>query len=223
MQFFRGSWAVLEKDLRLEWRSRYALNMLLMFVLSSLLLIAFAIGQDEISARVQSALLWIVIMFSASIGLGRSFVAEEERGTVLLLQLNVPGSQVFAGKLVFNLLMLLAVDLVALIIFALLLNMVIENWTLLILSLMLGSVGLAGATTLLAAIIARASNKGPLLPVLLFPLLVPLLLSVVRASRSALEGGLGFAGAQDDLQVIVLFSGVVITAAVLLFEFVWTD
>jgi len=101
--------------------------------------------------------------------------------------------------------------------------MVIENWTLLILSLMLGSVGLAGATTLLAAIIARASNKGPLLPVLLFPLLVPLLLSVVRASRSALEGGLGFAGAQDDLQVIVLFSGVVITAAVLLFEFVWTD
>ena len=98
MKWIRGSWAVLEKDLRLEMRSRYALNMLFMFVLSALLLMAFAVGQDPISPRVQTALLWIVIMFSASIGLGRSFVAEEERGTVLLLQLNVPGSQVF-GKI----------------------------------------------------------------------------------------------------------------------------
>jgi len=101
--------------------------------------------------------------------------------------------------------------------------MVIENWALLLFSLVLGSVGLAGATTLLAAIIARASNKGPLLPVLLFPLLIPLLLSVVRASRAALSGGLGVSGAMGDLQTIALFSGVVITAAVLLFEYVWHD
>lgn len=223
MEFFRGSWAVLRKDLRLEWRSRYALNMLLMFVLSSLLLIGFAIGQETVGQRMQSALLWIVILFSASIGLGRSFVAEEEKGTVLLLQLNVPGSQVFAGKLIFNFLLLLAVDAVALVVFAILLNMVIEDWSLLVLALFLGSLGLAGATTLLAAIIARATNKGPLLPVLLFPLLIPLLLSVVRASRAALEGGLGFTGAMGDLQTIALFGGVVITAAVLLFEFVWMD
>ena len=223
MNWIQGSWAVLQKDLKLEMRNRYALNMLLMFVLSSLLLIAFAIGQESVSERMQSALLWIVILFSASIGLGRSFVAEEERGTVLLLQLNVPGSQVFAGKLIFNFLLLLAVDIVALVVFALLLNMVIENWGLLIASLLLGSVGLAGATTLLAAIIARASNKGPLLPALLFPLLIPLLLSVVRASRAALSGGLGVSGAMGDLQTIILFSGVVITAAVLLFDYVWQD
>ncbi|MDE2997287.1 MAG: heme exporter protein CcmB [Bacteroidota bacterium] len=223
MNWFRGSWAVLEKDVRLEWRSRYALNMLLMFVLSSLLLIAFAVGQESVGERMQAALLWIVILFSASIGLGRSFVAEEERGTVLLLQLNVPGSQVFAGKLMFNFLLMLAVDAVALVVFAILLNMVIESWSLLIVALLLGSLGLAGATTLLAAIIARTANKGPLLPVLLFPLLIPLLLSVVRASRAALEGGLGYTGAMGDLQTITLFSGVVITAAVLLFEYVWMD
>lgn len=223
MNWFRGSWAVLQKDLRLEMRSRYALNMLLMFVLSSLLLIAFSVGNEAVSERMQVALLWIVILFSASIGLGRSFVAEEEQGTVLLLQLNIPGSQVFAGKLIFNLLLLLAVDVVGLAVFAVLLNMAVENWLLLCLTLLLGSIALAGATTLLAAIIARATNKGPLLPVLLFPLLVPLLLSVVKASRSALDGGLGFARATGDLQTIALFAGVVITAAVLLFDYVWTD
>jgi len=197
--------------------------MLLMFVLSALLLMAFAVGQDPISGRMQTALLWVVIMFSASIGLGRSFVAEEERGTVMLLQLNVPGSQVFAGKLIFNLLLLLAVNLVAVVVFSVLMSMTIIDLPLLTLSLFMGSIGLAGATTLLAAIIARASNRGPLLPVLLFPLLIPLLLSVVHASRASLEGGLGWTAAQADLMTIGGFSGVVITAAFLLFEYVWTD
>lgn len=214
---------MLEKDIRLEWRSRYALNMLMMFVLSSLFLIALAIGQNPISTHMQSALLWVVIMFSAAIGLGRSFVAEEERGTVLLLQLNVRGSQVLAGKLVFNLILLLAVDVVGLVMFTFLLNMPIENLTLLASVLAMGSVGIAGATTLLSAIIARASNKGPLLPVLLFPMLIPLLLSVVKAARQALEGGLGWSGAQTELSTMAAFAGVVITASFLLFEFVWTD
>ena len=218
-----GSWAVLEKDLRLEMRSRYALNMLLMFVLSSLLLMALAIGQNPISEHMQIALLWVVIMFSAAIGLGRSFVAEEERGTVLLLQLNVPGTQVFAGKLVFNFLLLLAVDGLSLTVFSLLLNMQIFNLPLLITALVLGSLGVAGATTLLAAIIARATNRGPLLPVLLFPMLIPLLLSVVFASRQALAGGFGGIGAQAELVTMGAFAGVVITAAFLLFEYVWTD
>lgn len=218
-----GSWAVLEKDIRLEMRSRYALNMLLMFVLSSLLLIAMAVGQDPIDERMQSALLWIVIMFSAAIGLGRSFVFEEERGTVLLLQLNVPGSQVLAGKLIFNFLLMLAVDFVGLFVFSLILNMNVENYPLMVTTLILGSLGIAGATTLLSAIISRASNRGPLLAVLLFPMLIPQLMSVVRASQSALSGGLGWAGAESDLVTMAAFAGTVITASFLLFEYVWMD
>ncbi len=223
MSWFNGAWAIFEKELRLELRSRYALNMLFMFVLSSLLLMAFAIGQDPISTRMQSALVWIVILFAASIGLGRSFVAEEERGTVLMLQLNVPGSQVYAGKLVFNYLLLLAVNAVAVGIFTIMLDLTITDPLLLGASLVLGSLGLAGATTLLSAIIARTSNQGPLLPVLLFPLLIPLLLSVVGASKNALVGGTGFEGSGADLSTLVGFAGVVITASFLLFDFVWNE
>ncbi len=223
MNWLYGAWAVFEKDVRLELRSRYAVNMLLMFVLSSLLLMAFAIGQESIGARMQSALLWIVIVFSASIGLGRSFVSEEERGTVLLLQLNVQGSQVYAGKLAFNYGLLLIVTVIAAAVFTFLLDLEIERMGLLTTTLILGSLGLAGATTLLSAIIARTTNKGPLLPVLLFPLLTPLLLSVVSACRHALEGGLGWAGAEGDLTTLVGFAGVVITTSFLLFDYVWSD
>ena len=67
MTWFYGAWAVFEKDLRLELRSRYAVNLLLMFVLAALLLVLFAVGQEPVSARVQSALLWVVILFSAAV------------------------------------------------------------------------------------------------------------------------------------------------------------
>ena len=223
MNWFSGAWAVFEKDVRLELRSRYAINMLLMFVIASILLMLFAIGQETISPRVQSALLWIVILFSASIGLGRAFVAEEERGTVLLLQLNTKPSMVYAGKLLFNFILVLAMNVVAVCAMILLLSIRVETGGLLASSLLLGSVGLAGATTLLAAIIARASNRGPLLPVLLFPILVPLLMSVVTASRHALEGGSGWSAAADELTTLFAFGGVIITASVLLFDHVWND
>ena len=223
MNWLNGAWAVFEKDLRLELRSRYAVNMLVMFVLSSLLLVSFAIGQETVSTRMQTALLWIVILFSAAIGLGRSFIGEEERGTVLILQLSVPGSQVFAGKLAFNYFLLVCVNVIAVAVFTFLLNLEITSLTLLVTTLLVGSLGLAGATTMLSAIIARTSNSGPLLPVLLFPLLIPLLLSVVSACENALIGGDGWAGSTGDLTTLTAFAGVVITASVLLFDFVWNE
>lgn len=223
MDWLRGAWAVFEKDFKLELRSRYAINMLLMFVLASLLLVLFAVGQEPLSPKVESALLWIVILFSAAIGLGRAFVSEEERGTVLLLQLNARGSMVFAGKLLFNLMLVLGLNVVAVGVFAFLLGVRVVQPGLLLLTLLLGGLGLAGATTLLGAIIARTTNRGPLLPVLLFPLLTPLLLAVVSATRSALPDGLGWAAATDELLTLTGFAGTVITASALLFDYVWTD
>ncbi len=221
--WFHGAWAVFSKDLKLELRSRYAINMLLMFVLSALLLVLFAIGQEEMSERVQAALLWVVILFSAAVGLGRAFIAEEERGTVLLLQLNTRASMVYAGKLLFNFLLVLGVNLVAMGAFFLLLNVEAPLPGLLLTTLVLGALGLSGATTLLAAIIARTAHGGPLLPVLLFPLLFPLLLSVVSATRNALLTGAGWPASTDELLTLVGFAGVVITASVLLFDYVWKD
>lgn len=223
MYWISGIWAVLMKDLRLEFRSRYALNMLLMFVISTLVMVVYAIGQEEISPRVQSAMIWVVIMFSASVGLGRSFIGEEERGTVLLLQLNTRPDMVYAGKLLFNILLILVVNSLAFVAYIFLLGIQVERPLLFMSTVVLGAISLASATTLLAALIARSSNQGALLPVLLFPLLVPLLLSVVHATQSAMAGGAGMLAAQDDLKVIVGFAGVTITMSVLLFEYVWND
>lgn len=217
-----GVWAILQKDVRIELRTRYAFNALLMFVLASLLLILFAIGQSPLSERVQAALMWIVVLFSAAVGLGRSFVSEEEGGTVLLLQVNVRGTTVFVGKLLFNFGIILFLSAIAFLAFVFLLGVEVTMPVLLVTTFVLGSAGLSASTTLLAAIIARTSNRSTLLPVLLFPVLIPLLLACVGATRVALMGGTWTAAA-DEILTLVGYAGVVITAAVLLFDFVWQD
>lgn len=222
--WLRGFWAVFEKDIKLELRARYAINMLLLFALGALVVMAFAVGPTPLSARVQAALLWTVLLFAAAVGLGRAFISEEERGTMLLLQLNLRPGAVYAGKLLVNFVLLLALNLVAVGAFTVLLRVKIAWPGLLMLTLVLGSIGLAGATTLLSALIARAAGgRGALLPVLLFPVLVPLLLSAVEATRSALLVAEGWATAADELLTLVGFGGAVITAAVLLFEYIWLD
>jgi heme exporter protein B len=220
--WLKGSLAIFEKDVRLELRSRYAINMLLMFVASSLALVMFAVGSEAISQKVQSALVWLVVVFSSVIGVGRSFVSEEEQGTVLLLHLHTRGSMVYAGKLLFNFILLLLLNIVAFVGFVILLNVDYGTLGYLALFLLLGALGLSGTTTLLAAMIARSANKGPLLAVLAFPLLIPLLLSVVSATKSIfLEAG--WTAIEDEFVTLVAFSGTVITASVLLFDYVWND
>lgn len=217
-----GAWAVFRKDLRLELRSRYALSTLLLFVFTTTLVMLFGIGSAPLSAPVEATLLWVVVLFAAALGLGRAFVYEEEQGTVLLLQLNTYPSMVYAGKLLFNILLIGALTLVAAACFWLMLGLEVGAPGLLLTVLILGALGLAGATTLLAALIARTAGGGALLTVLLFPLLAPLLISVVSASQKALAGT-SFRSAGEELMTLVGFAGVTITASVLLFDYVWEE
>ncbi|MDE2731953.1 MAG: heme exporter protein CcmB [Bacteroidota bacterium] len=225
--WLNGTLAVLQKDLLLELRSRYALNTLGVFVLSTLLLVMLAAGQAAPSARLHAGLLWIVILFAGALGLGRSFVAEQEGGTAFLLRLHARPSVVYAGKLCFGILLMLTINAATSLAFIVLLGLEVAAPGLFAVSLVLGTLGLVGATTLLSAIIARTRRSGPLLPMLLFPLLVPLLLSAVRATEYSLAAppftGGPWANSLESLVAMTSYAGVVITASVLLFDYVWND
>jgi heme exporter protein B len=217
-----GAIAVLQKDIQLELRSRYALNTLLLFAVSSLLIVAFAIGGSPLDSDLRAVVLWIIILFSGIAGLAHAFVSEEERGTTLLLQLNATPSAVFTGKLMFNLFLSLLMNAVVAVAFAMVLGLDYSYLLTLAFILLLGAVGLSGATTLISAIIARTPNKGPLFAVLSFPILVPLLLSVISGTTKALEGT-AVAGVGSELATLVGYAGVVITASILLFDYLWRD
>lgn len=223
MAWLHGAIAVFQKDARLELRTRFALNALGLFVAASVLLVRFAVGNTAITPPMAAALLWIVILFAAVVGLGRAFIVEEERGTVLLLQLALPPSSIYVGKLVFNIAITLALNLAAAFIFWLLVSPEVHALGLLLTTLVLGAIGLAAATTFLSAIIARTASSGPLLAVLSFPILIPLLFSVVQLTGLAFKPTASWDAAFTDLSALVGYSGLMITASVLLFEYVWRD
>jgi heme exporter protein B len=222
VNWLTGALAVLEKDVRLELRTRYAINTLLLFVISALLVVAIAVKNEPLSPSLRSVLLWVVILFSAIAGLSHAFVSEEERGTVLLLQLNAQPSSVLAGKLLFNLMLTFALNTVAALAFWVVIGFQEVDSATLIVILALGAIGLSGATTLLSAIIAKAVNRGPLFAVLSFPILVPLLLSVVNGTRSAIEGA-GLDTVTSEVFTLIGYAGVLITASTLLFDYIWKD
>ena len=218
-----GTGAVLDKEIRMELRSKQGIASLLLFVLSSTFLFWLAVQKTVISDDVIASLMWMIILFAAALGLGRTFQSEEEGGTVLLLRMNVRNSSVYAGKLVFNFLLLLLVGLLATLAVAFLLPASIYSPAMLATTLVLGTLALAGATTLLSAINARVSGNTLLLPILLFPLLAPLLISAVNITQAAMAANTAWSAVTEPVMVLISYSGVAITSSVLLFDSVWSD
>jgi len=215
--------SVFWKDIRSELKTRYALNAVLMFVLTTVTMIAFATADEKLSNGVIAGLLWVVLFFSAMTGVAKSFVSEEERGTVLLLRLSAPSWAVYVGKLLFNVVLTMALYGLAVLAFLFFVDdMVVRSPALFWASVLLGSLATAGATTIIAAIIAKANTKGALFPVLSFPVLLPLILSGVETTYQALSG-VAFEQARSSFQLIGSYSVVVITISLLLFDFVWKD
>lgn len=224
MDWLTGAWAVFAKDVRIELRTRVALGALGMFVAASLMLVRLALGRAAPSVSVSAALLWVVVVFAAAVGLGRAFVAEEERGTTLLLQLALRPSQVYAGKLAFNVVLTLALCALAAAGFRLLVPVPLGAPGVLAAALGLGALGLAAATTLLSALIARAQAAGPLLPVLAFPVVVPILIPAVALTELASGSAVGvWAVARPDLVLLAAYAGLLVSASFVLFDYVWRD
>lgn len=223
MSFLSRSWAVLRKEVRVEWRQRVAMSSLAVFALATVMVVYFALVGRRPEPSVQAALLWVSMLFAASVGLGRTFVGEVETGTDLLLRLVATPGAVYTGKLLFTLGLTLGLGAVTVGAFLVVLGAPVAHAGLLAATVTLGGMGLAATTTLLAALVARARGGAALLPLLMFPLLVPLLLSAVRLTRAALDGGAGWSGATDGLVTLGSFAVVVIAAATLLFEYVWGE
>ncbi len=215
--------AVFKKDWQSELRTRYAINALAMFILVTISVILFSIGQEKVSEHLTGGLFWVVIFFSAMSGLSRTFVSEEERGTTLTLQLIAAPSTVYFGKLIFNLVLVFIMNIAILFLYYILFeSFLILNFSLFILSLFFGSIGIAISSTLIAAIISKANTKGTLYPVLSFPILLPLILTLMELTKFAMDGDL-ISDATAELAVLVCYDVIMATAGYMLFDFIWKD
>ncbi len=216
------AFAVYAKDLRLELRSRYALNAILMFGVTTLVVVSFSLGQAGLPPKLLAALFWIIMFFSAMSGLAHVFIREEESGTALVLKLRAEPDAIYWGKLIFNFTLLAIMTVIIAPLFFIFTDAPTGNIGAFIIVLLLGVIGLCGATTIIAAIIAKVAVKGALFAVLSFPVLVVLLLLLVGASTKVFDGR-PLADIMTEIQGLVAYCVVMITASVLLFKFVWLE
>jgi heme exporter protein B len=189
--FARRAWAIVLKDVLVERRSKETVNAVLFFSVLLLFVFEFTLGADrERLDAVLPGLLWLGVLLTAVLGLGRSFLLERDNECWEALLLT-PGDKgaVYVGKLAGNALLMAVVEGVVLALFTLFLNVdVARALPGLLVVLALGTVGIAAVGTLFGAMTAHVRARELLFPVLLLPVLVPVLLGIVQSTEALLLG-----------------------------------
>jgi heme exporter protein B len=191
MTFLHQVWMIAAKDLRAELRTKEAVNASLSFALVILLLFSFAFDPTSDQTReISGGLLWIVFAFAGALILNRSFARELVNDCLdALVASPLSGAALFLGKCVANLTLLLAVELVCLPVFGIFYNV---RWTRqfwpLLLVLALGTWGLTVVGTMFSALTVNLRLRELMLPTLVYPLLIPALMSAIQLTTALIAG-----------------------------------
>jgi len=218
--FWRAMWAVVWKDLAAEWRSRELLTGMLVFALLVILIFNFALELDaKARASVTSGVLWVTFAFAGTLGLNRSMAAEKDRGCLDgLLLAPVDRSAIYFGKAIGNLIFMLIVELVVLPVYSVLYNTNLFSPGLLLV-ILLGSVGYVAVGTLLSTMAVQARTRDILLPILLFPLVLPVLIAAVKASGGILQS-VPWEEVQVWINLLVVYDVIFVAIAFMFFDYV---
>ena len=232
------SLALFRKDLRAELRTKTALSSVGLFTFSALLLLGLATAQlkgitiptpDGEGSRPawdspgKMALLWVLFIFAAFAGLAHSFVHEEETGTITALRLSMTPEAVFAGKLLFNLTVLLGVMVVMTPIYIGITDMGIGQPIVFALMMGGGGFGLAASATIVAALTAKADGAGALYGALGLPILVVFLTLLLNAANTLYTVNAPMIRIVKDIGGLLSYGVMLVTLSAVLFQFVWED
>lgn len=218
--FLKAISAVVWKDLQAEFRSRELFTAMLVFSLLIILIFNFALDLDIQTRRsVTAGVLWATFVFAGTIGLNRSMVIEKDRGCLDgLLLAPVDRSAIYFGKVVSNLMFMLIVEAIVLPVYSILYNMNLFQSGLLAV-ILLGSIGYVAVGTLLSAMSVQTRTRDILLPILLFPVVIPVVIAAVQASNGMLTG------AESNeitpwVNLLLAYNVIFIAVAYMLFDYV---
>jgi heme exporter protein B len=218
--YLKAIGAILWKDLAAEFRSRELLSAMLVFALLVILVFNFALELDFSTRRtVTSGVLWVTFAFAGTLGLNRSMAVEKDRGCLDgLLLAPVDRSAIYFGKAISNLAFMLIVEAIVLPVYSVLYSTNLFSVGL-IGVILLGSIGYVAVGTLLAAMAVQARTRDVLLPILLFPVVLPVLVSAVKASSGFLQG-LAMSDILPWINLLVVYDVIFTAVAFMVFDFV---
>jgi len=226
MSFLRVVWLLMRKDLIIELRSREILYTTLFFAVSCVLVFAFGfVREGQPMEDVGAGILWIAVAFSGTLALGRAFERERQSETMrALLMAPVDRPALYVAKLIGVMALMAAVEVIVVPLVALLFQApLFQHLPILLALLLAGTVGFTAVGTMFGAMLARARSRDVLLPVLLYPITVPVIIAGVRGTSALLQADPDPAVARAWLSLLLSFDVVFITLALWTFEPVMTD
>lgn len=226
MSVIRSAWLIARKDLLVEARSRELAYTTLFFAIACVLVFAFAFVRDGRALEDAAAgILWVAVAFSGTLALGRAFERERQSETLrALLLAPAERAAIYLGKLVGLLVLMAGVEIVLVPVVGLLFSAPITRAPWLLAGLLAaGTVGFAGVGTLFAAMLVRAHSRDVLLPVLLYPITVPVIIAGVRGTAAIFATDPNLEAAAAWLSMLVFFDAVFVTLALWTFAPVMSE
>ena len=219
-RFFHSLTAIIWKDLAAELRSRELLSSMLVFALLVILIFNFALELDaQARATVTAGVLWVTFAFAGTIGLNRSMAMEKDRGCLDgLLLAPVDRSAIYFGKAIGNLIFMLVVETIILPVYSVLYGVNLFKPGL-ILVILLGSIGYVAVGTLLSSMAVQTRTRDVLLPILLFPLVIPVMIAAVKASTGYLKG-MELIDIRPWLNLLMVYDVIFIAMAFMVFDYI---
>lgn len=224
MSYLRKVYAIVVKDIAAELRTREMLSSMLVFALLVILIFNFAFELRADNQRTLApGVLWAAIAFAGTLGLTRSFIVEKDRGSIDgLLLAPVDRSAIFLGKMLGNTLFIGIVDMITLPVFIVLFNLPPKSLLPLGGVAALGTFGLAGVGTLFSAMAVHTRAREVMLPVLLFPVAVPVILAAVKLTAGIIDN-LPFSETQSWFSLLAVFDIVFAALSLILFDYVMEE
>lgn len=204
----------------LEWRSKYALNGILLYVVSTVFVCYLAFRQVS-SAQTWNALFWIIMLFASVNAITKSFI-QESRARQLYYYTIASPKAIIISKIIYNIFLMILLSMIALGFYSLVFNNPMGDPMFYLLSVLLGSISFASIFTMISGIASKASNGGGLMAILSFPLVIPLLVVLIKFSKNAMDG-LDRSVSYDEIGVILAINVIVVTTSLLLFPYLWRD
>jgi heme exporter protein B len=208
------------KEFMLELKQKYVLNGILLYLVSTIF-VTYLAFENVITAETWNSLFWIILLFVAVNGISKSFMQESPGRHLYYYTLASPQA-IIVAKIIYNLFLMAVLSVLAFGFFLLLMGNQVVNVPLFLLTLVLGSLGLSSVLTMVAAIASRASHNFSLMAILSFPIILPLLATLMKISRAAMTS-MDWSGLTGYLVILLTINGAVIALAYLLFPYLWKD
>lgn len=211
---------LIEKEILLEWKQKYAFHGLLLYVVSTVF-ICYLSFRQVIDLPTWNALFWIIQVFAGVNAVAKSFM-QESRGRMLYYYTITDARSMILAKTLYSLGLMLVLSSFNLFFYSIFIGNPVQNFTMFFVAMVLGSAGFASVLSMVSAIASKAGSNATLMSILSFPILIPLLMVTIRFSKNAMDG-LAWSVSMKFVVLLLALNAMVFALSYLLFPYLWRE